>query len=566
MKKNKMFGLLIVQMFIVSAFFLVSSLPNSFNLLLVSNTNQYSAISKDNIAITLWQDNGTFIDNNESSDVQDIQVCCDGAGGAIFVWEDNRDDTGDIYAQKINANGNPVWGSGGIVVCNETNLQYYSTICCDGAGGVIIVWQDGRNTDDDIYAQRINANGNPVWANNGIVICNASGDQYLNELNTRICCYSSYFIITWEDQRDGNDDIYAQKLDLSGNTYWGNGTVGDKNGAIICNTDDDSNNPAICCDGVGGAIITWYEDRSLGTDDDIYAQRIDSNGNTFWGDGTPNDKNGTSICNISGDQNNPVLCSVKNLGAIIVWEDDRPGLLGEGIFAQRIDMSGNIYWGNGTVGDKNGTMLRNYPGISSEIKICCFGDRSVIVVWEDNREDNGIYAQRVDFNGIIFWGNGSIGDKNGTAICNATNSQEYPSVCCYDSKYAIISWNDNRNNITDHDIYAQKIDLSGNLYWGNGTTGDKNGSIICNSINDNDYPVICCDGSGGAIIGWYDLRRTILNYDLYAQRIKGIEEEHDYGLLLLLFQEPTNIGLTIGLIIILIAIGAGILFLYLRER
>ncbi len=567
MKKNKMLLLIFVQMFIVSSVILSNFLPNLNQFSWISIEYQNSEISTDAMAVTLWQANGTIICNNDSSDVQDIQVCCDGAGGAIFVWEDNRDDGGDIYAQKIGASGNILWGANGTAVCKATGTQSYSTICCDAAGGAIIVWQDDRTGTADIYAQRIDRNGKPLWTENGIVICNAFGNQGLNEHNSLICCYSSYVIIAYQDYRSGNADIYAQKLDFLGNIYWGNGSAGDRNGTVICNTTDSSSNPVMCCDGVGGAIIAWSEDRSLGTDSDIYAQHIDTNGNTFWGDGSLGDNNGTFICNITGDQSEPLICCTRNLGAIIAWEDDRAGLPGDGIFAQRIDMNGNIYWGDGSPGDKNGTVIRNYASNIADPDMCCFGDGSAIIVWGDYRGSGGIYAQRVDLNGITYWGNNTPSDRNGTVICHEVDNQENPMVCCYDSKYAIVTWNDDRYNSSDDSIYVQKIDLNGTIYWNNGTTNDKNGSNICNTVNDNSYPVICCDGSGGAIIGWFDQRRDYTSYDLYAQKIKGETQGQDLSfILLLLTKEPANEGLIFGLIFILIAVGAGIVFIYLRER
>src|SRR5437588_625279 len=47
----------------------------------------------------------------------------------------------------------------------------------DGSGGAILAWQDSRTGPVDILAQRIDANGTPLWTANGVVVCNAVGDQ-----------------------------------------------------------------------------------------------------------------------------------------------------------------------------------------------------------------------------------------------------------------------------------------------------------------------------------------------------------------------------------------------------
>jgi hypothetical protein len=44
-------------------------------------------------------------------------------------------------------------------VCNSSGDQGFPQITTDGAGGAIMVWQDGRNSSTKIYAQRIDSSG-----------------------------------------------------------------------------------------------------------------------------------------------------------------------------------------------------------------------------------------------------------------------------------------------------------------------------------------------------------------------------------------------------------------------
>jgi hypothetical protein len=68
----------------------------------------------------------------------------DGAGGAIIVWQDNRNGAGDIYAQRMSPAGAPLWAANGIVICSATGDQNTATIAADGAGGALIAWVDTR--------------------------------------------------------------------------------------------------------------------------------------------------------------------------------------------------------------------------------------------------------------------------------------------------------------------------------------------------------------------------------------------------------------------------------------
>jgi hypothetical protein len=65
----------------------------------------------------------------------------------------------NIRGQRINSNGNTLWGGGGTEICNNPGQQNTPNIISDGNGGIIATWEDGRNGGSDIYASKINANG-----------------------------------------------------------------------------------------------------------------------------------------------------------------------------------------------------------------------------------------------------------------------------------------------------------------------------------------------------------------------------------------------------------------------
>ncbi|OGQ57841.1 MAG: hypothetical protein A3G39_03740 [Deltaproteobacteria bacterium RIFCSPLOWO2_12_FULL_43_16] len=91
-------------------------------------------------------------------------IVSDGSGGAIVTWYDYRSGTySDIYAQRIDANGNVLWTTNGMAISTAANNQYYPQIVSDGSGGAIITWEDYRSGNWDIYGQRIDANGNVLW-------------------------------------------------------------------------------------------------------------------------------------------------------------------------------------------------------------------------------------------------------------------------------------------------------------------------------------------------------------------------------------------------------------------
>ncbi len=312
----------------------------------------------------------------------------DGSGGAIVVWRDNRNSstTGlDIYAQRLDANGNVKWQTDGVTVCAAAYTQDNPQLASDGAGGAIVTWHDDRTwATYDIFAQRVFSNGTVAWTStypitSGIPICADSGDQ----LYPQITSDGSWgAIIAYQDDFAGNWDIWAQKVDATGTVdLWA------YCGRSLCSDLADQEHPQIAPDGAGGAIVTWEDIRNSGTTGwDIYAQRVQSNGNTAW------TSNGVGLCVHSSGQEYPRIASDGSGGAVVAWQDQRPGSPSD-IYAQRVDSSGNIKWGSGGLKVCGATDDQLHPQIASS------GLGGAIIGWKDKRNhDNSgldIYAQRM---------------------------------------------------------------------------------------------------------------------------------------------------------------------------
>ncbi len=108
----------------------------------------------------------------------------------------------------------------------------------------------------------------------------------------------------------------------------------------------------------------------------------------------------------------------------------------------------------------------------------------------------------------------STDPKVNNAICITATRQQLPRVVSDGSGGAIITWWDYDYLITnDYNIYAQRIDSAGIVRW------DTNGVPICTNPLLQMNPMITSDGNGGAIIAWQDNRSG--RADIYAQRINA---------------------------------------------
>lgn len=394
----------------------------------------------------------------------------DGAGGAIISWDDART-TDHVYAQRVSAAGVPMWGTNGVAMCLASGTQFNATLTSDGAGGAIVTWTDQRHGQDDVYAQHVDASGVLRWAPNGDSLCLAPGNQFFPVIASD---GAGGAIVTWYDDRGTSDDIYAQRVSAAGAPLW------NVDGDSLCAFAGSQSNPAIVADGSGGAIVTWQDTRSVTSH--VFGIRVTAAGTigTGWPVG------GAAICTAGGGQTLPTITSDGAGGAIVAWQDFRNGTDND-IYAQRINGSGQTVW------QINGDSLCTFAGSQFNAAIASDGAGGAIVAWQDGRSGaSHIYAQRIDAAGVPQWGPG------GLAVCLAAGAQSTPTIVADGTGGAIVGWYDSRYG--NNDIFAQRLSATGAVLW---TT---DGVPISTAVRSQDFPAIASDGADGAIIAWRDGR------------------------------------------------------------
>ncbi len=194
-------------------------------------------------------------------------IARDGADGVFIAWQDRRTGIGDIYLERLDGSGAlaPGWPAEGLLVGGATGNQGSPAMISDGAGGVFISWLDHRWVSDDIYAARISGDGTlaPGWTADGAAVCTAAGDQR----KPVICADGAGgLLVAWQDRRAGNWDIFAQRLDGEGAPAGG----WSEDGVALCAASGDQLGVQIVSDAAGGAYLVWQDPRSGSSH--IYAQ------------------------------------------------------------------------------------------------------------------------------------------------------------------------------------------------------------------------------------------------------------------------------------------------------
>jgi hypothetical protein len=227
----------------------------------------------------LWGSGGAqvFVGPAESP-----RVASDGSGGAVIVFEQltpSEDGTGytdsDIYVQKVDAEGNILWGPDGIPVCTGPSKPYSPQIVADGAGGAIVFF--GLIGDEvsapgyfSFRAQRIDADGHKSW-NEDVRVCDSDYVSVVTDGSGGAIC-------VWYGSEES--EAAAQKLDATGTKLWG------PDGTKL--TFRDLYLPEAVSDDCGGVLISWSADVKIRhyeiSNVSYYVQRIDADGNLPWGE------------------------------------------------------------------------------------------------------------------------------------------------------------------------------------------------------------------------------------------------------------------------------------------
>lgn len=271
------------------------------------------------------------------------RLCTDGAGGAIAAFADNVTGDYEIRAARIRgSDGFLPWGIKD--ACVFSGAQTEPVIASDGSGGAVIAWQDPRNgSNTDLFAQHLNASGNPVpgWFATGNAVCATSGDQYQQSI---ISDGAQGAILAWTDGRYGTNATFALRISGGGAPYPGWPVNG-----VAVTTINSSFAPALASDGTGGAIVTWTD----GVASDLYASRLTATGVLAPGWTT----GGTVISAAAATQSFPHIMSDGTGGAIMTWIDGRFGVSAAAAFAQRVDLFGQLGSAEPTI-----TRIKDVPG------------------------------------------------------------------------------------------------------------------------------------------------------------------------------------------------------------
>jgi hypothetical protein len=196
-------------------------------------------------------------------------IAMDDSGTFVIVWQDGHiwTEFSDVYAQRYSTDGNVIGANFKVNDVPGTGWFYHPSISTDGSGNFVITWTEGHHRDHDIYAQRYLKDGSAEGTN--FKVTDFQGSAYLSSTSVSTDG-SGNFVITWGNREYGDSPVYAQRYSSDGSAIGTNFKV---------NENQSSGAPSISIDRSGKFVIAWQDERN--GDSDIYAQRYSSDGSTF---------------------------------------------------------------------------------------------------------------------------------------------------------------------------------------------------------------------------------------------------------------------------------------------
>jgi len=375
------------------------------------------------------------------------QVAATSDGGVYVAWMSDGNNY-HIYLQRLNSLGEPQLADNGMVVSDNANASwiavYHLNLAVDGDDNAIITAVDQRTGNWEVYAWKIAPDGSMLWGDDGIQLSSSGGSNISPRLTV---LPDNSVVVTWSQDYD---TVIFQCISSDGTLMWGTGILIADNSASLLS-------PQPIVTGDGEVLIQWIRQTGpvWAADSELYLQKYDNSGNSQWstpivaagpvvfpmgnwsqqsvadadsgsfaawtemsgnvqsagtqhisGDGTLSWTGGVDLStNSSNFHMSPQLAVTDGTQELMaVWREANGSQTQRGIYAQRLDMSGNRLWG--TSGTAVVELNSNYDYL--DLSIAGFGDELIAAYIEQSVNMSGdIYAARLDTDGNNVWDGGS---------------------------------------------------------------------------------------------------------------------------------------------------------------
>ncbi|MFM9056583.1 MAG: T9SS type A sorting domain-containing protein [Bacteroidota bacterium] len=427
---------------------------------------------------------------------QSVPISATTPTGQTYVsWFDNSSGQYVLRMQLLDANGNGLWGSGGMIVSSfpQSTALFRYDMAADANGNAVVAFQDERSGSLKVVAYKLNAAGNFLWGNNGVSLVDSTADG-LGPAITFVD--NGDAIVAWNANIGSAKWISMQRIGSTGNIVWSK-RIQDNN---------KYSRPDLIPSGSDGFILLYVKETGSfpAATSTLFAQRYNGTGNGTWANPVQLSSKTTSFFFF------PQIVSDGNGGGFTLFDTSNPAnpaLID--VYAQHVSATGSLWSATGTQLANSTTDVKLTGGFcyeSGSNTLC-----AAIQILNSSQSNSGFSLQRVDAAGTVLLGAnafmlkpvsptyyrplalvsaaGSLmllyqqGGGFGTQLLNAMKTDLSgaplwgydPTFCAtpsskddltagaFTNNQVVAVWSDDRLGIgSDLGIYAQNIDINGN--------------------------------------------------------------------------------------------------------
>jgi len=184
---------------------------------------------------------------------QSVDLAADPDDNTYVTWETYDVDNYDVFLQKVSTSGSVIWTNDIMVSKNTSGDQTNSTIVTGKNNYIYLAWQDNNSGSSRIYLQKFDYDGQAIWTDDVLVSTATAGNQENPEI---IADEDDNIYVAWNDNRNGDNDIYLQKINSSGSRVWTSDI------RVNPQTSGDQVNPDLVINQDGNLVLVWQDNRN----------------------------------------------------------------------------------------------------------------------------------------------------------------------------------------------------------------------------------------------------------------------------------------------------------------
>lgn len=476
-----------------------------------------------------WTDNSML--NTKISDTIGDQVLpkvvanVDNGESYISWFSNSGANQFDIYMQRLDADGNKMWADEGLLISDHPTMSWVTDydLVIDNDGCAILVTQDERTGSSDVFAYRISPEGEFLWGADGIALTN---DTDFNPSPKALIDQEGNIIVNWGVESNGMfAKLALQKLSVDGQLLWGENTV-------ISSDSMHTLMPSIILSEDTATTVVWIQTVSTDTADGnwpkmyAYAQKIDKNGNLAWSD----------IVAIDTAENMPLaffspsLASDADGGFFVGWKAFPVNALNHSCYVQHINTDGEAIWA------QNGILASDSVQFGHANPKLTYLPQSdeLFLFWTANRDINAgdnhiaIFGQKFSNTGEKLWtSQGTVFDgwystyDTTNMVLGIRPATDDDFTVFFEKEYVEGS----PDTLLVSYYHAMRIDGDGNFVW------DNTKPVISKALSTKSFPAFSNLTTNQWVVAWSDNRNDPQDEGVNGIYAQNISIDGDLGII-----------------------------------